>query len=638
MQKNLVKRDLLPQNKQLLIENYNKLKSELRGFWAEDIWDMSKCPIEKVELGHNKYRYIKFNCSNHYVNNEIKYAYWNKFENGNWKIKSFSHYSCPLNTINTWLNSLKLDVFSLTEISLNKLIMQLRSYLAKSNKSRHYTIKSLNKKQEPVKYKQEDINVVILRQIYKIIKNKYNSYEDKTLLEKDVWELEDLQALGCDIGGQCKRLNFKTIEQNWLITGSKKYIKFRLANHNTSVVNTELLAIKAFSNFLAKEYPDIKEIEITRQVIVNLLSYLSSLSIKVATRRLRITGIRNFLNITAREGFLKITKEQLIYNDDYPSKETSLPRFIPEEVLDQLNKNIDCLPPYIMRMTLVFQETGRRMSEIRHLPFDCLKQDGRGNFYLKHYQSKMKKEGLIPISKELVSVIKEQQESVTNEWGENQKYLFIVPKPYGKGQVISPSHYAKVLNNMAYEKNICDINGRLWRFQSHQFRHTVGTKMINMGVPIAVIMRYLGHESPEMTMIYARLHDETLRKEIEKYHASKVVNFQGEAAELGKTTLSSNDDLEWFKKNVQGRALEHGYCARPKVLGDCDIPGFDGCYNCPHWRTNKNFLPVLQDTLKRTNNVLQKAQNYGWQLQINKNIPIRNNLEKVIKSLEEDND
>lgn len=59
------------------------------------------------------------------------------------------------------------------------------------------------------------------------------------------------------------------------------------------------------------------------------------------------------------------------------------------------------------------------------------------------------------------------------------------------------------------------------------------------------------------------------------------------------------------------------------LLGDCDLPGFDGCYNYPHWRTNKNFLPIFKDTKKRTNQVLGKAQNYGWQLQINKNKPSR---------------
>jgi hypothetical protein len=142
-----------------------------------------------------------------------------------------------------------------------------------------------------------------------------------------------------------------------------------------------------------------------------------------------------------------------------------------------------------------------------------------------------------------------------------------------------------------------------------------------------------------MTQVYAHIFDETLRKEIDKYHESRVVNFQGENVKLEETILSSNDDLEWFKKNVQARALEHGYCARPKVLGDCDIPGFDGCYNCSHWRTNQNFLPILRDTLERTKKVLEKARNCGWELQVKKNEPIKHNLEQVIKSLEvEDNE
>ena len=51
-----------------------------------------------------------------------------------------------------------------------------------------------------------------------------------------------------------------------------------------------------------------------------------------------------------------------------------------------------------------------------------------------------------------------------------------------------------------------------------------------------------------------------------------------------------------------------------------------------------NFLPVLKDTLERTNNVLRKAQDCGWELQVHKNTPIKENLEKVIKSLEAGDD
>jgi hypothetical protein len=297
-------------------------------------------------------------------------------------------------------------------------------------------------------------------------------------------------------------------------------------------------------------------------------------------------------------------------------------------------------------MVILIQETGLRVGELLELPVDCLKFDAQGNPYIQYMNWKMSKEDTKPIFFELSKVIQEQQEYIGQYLDPGFQYLFCArtgrkqrqnkfePKP----EVMTDQVFIKFLKQLAQEFDIQDKSGKFWNFQTHQFRHTVGTRMVNLGVPVHIIQRYLGHESPQMTMTYAHIHDETLRKEIEKYHETRVVNFQGETAELDETILSSNDDLEWFKKNVQARALEHGYCARPKVLGNCDIPGFDGCYNCPHWRTNKNFLPVLKDTLERTNNVLRKAQSCGWQLQVNKNTPIKENLEKVIKSLEAGND
>jgi len=239
----------------------------------------------------------------------------------------------------------------------------------------------------------------------------------------------------------------------------------------------------------------------------------------------------------------------------------------------------------------------------------------------------------------LALVIQEQQRYIKSNFGENYNYLFCarLGKKYFKPvpKIMKTRSFVNFIQLLADELNICDISGKKWHFQSHQFRHTVGTRMINAGVPQHIIQRFLGHETPTMTSVYAHIHDSTLRKEIEKYHEFKVVNFQGQKVELEEENiLSSNDDLEWFKKNIQARALEHGYCARPKVLGDCDIPGFDGCYNCPHWRTNLNFLTILKDTLERTNKIIEKARNCGWELQVKKNEPIQQNLEKVIKSLE----
>jgi integrase len=51
------------------------------------------------------------------------------------------------------------------------------------------------------------------------------------------------------------------------------------------------------------------------------------------------------------------------------------------------------------------------------------------------------------------------------------------------------------------EKDIRDATGKLFRFRVHEFRHTVGTRMIRNGVKQHHVQRYLGHESPEMTMV-----------------------------------------------------------------------------------------------------------------------------------------
>jgi hypothetical protein len=281
-----------------------------------------------------------------------------------------------------------------------------------------------------------------------------------------------------------------------------------------------------------------------------------------------------------------------------------------------------------------------RIGELCQLPLNCLKDDGKGQYRVQFMRWKMKSEESLPISSELAEVIKEQQQYIRDHFQNSFDYLFCgrkscsIFRPVPK--IMTGDSFVGHLNKLTEKFNIKDNSGKRWNFQTHQFRHTVGTRMINNGVPQHIVQRYLGHESPKMTMVYAHIHDDTLRKEIEKYHDSRIVNFQGETVELEETVLSSNDDLEWFKKNVQARALEHGYCARPKVLGDCDIPGFDGCYTCPHWRTNKNFIPILEDTLERTNKVIKKARNCGWELQVKKNEPIKENLEKVIHSLEEE--
>jgi integrase/recombinase XerD len=616
-------------------EKYEYMKSQLIGYWAEDIW----CPSENPLRGKDKVigSCLRFEKCPGQTKIEIKFVCYKKVINQDWNLSTLYQKASKINRICEWLHSQHSQINSLLDKKLDEWRLSLRTYLIASNQYYgHHSFKSLSVNQMKT-YKREDDCIYKFQQFYNCL---LDFSDDRNEYDKEIWDVYKLGFEEKDTSATRYRwLDFTDLKDSWLYLPVKKFIKYKLPLIALGTCNHKLLSLKVFNKFLSLHYPAIKADEINRQVIVDYLGYLTTVyAINLHHHRL-ITDFRDFVSICFRENWANVTGNKLIYDDDLPKiKRSYKPRYIPEEVIQQIIDNLSSIKKLVyQRMFLILIECGMRINELCNLTLNCITSDNSGEFLLQYYQFKFKKYITVPISLEVVKIIQTQQEYVRNTFHDNCNILFPSERYKSKYKPISYGAFCKALKLLIYDKNIRDINGQLWIFQSHQCRHTVGFRMINNGVPQHIVQRYLGHESPTMTQVYAHIHDQTLRKEIEKYYESRVVNFQGQAVELSSTILDSNDELEWFKNNVQARALEHGYCARPRVLGDCDIPGFEGCYNCPHWRTNKNFLPILKSTLERTNNILKKAKDSGWNLQVKKNLPLKENLEKVIETLESDN-
>jgi integrase len=512
-------------------------------------------------------------------------------------------------------------------------LAKCRNYIREKKRLYSVTTYSVNKYGEAQIYECDDQRIYVLAHIYNFLKAFYDIRNE---YEKDIW---DLSKITSNHRGRERYLNFIGFKGYWLFHAVRLYIKYQLATNKAgNTCYNKLLYIRKFHEFLLERYPEITPQEVNRNVIIDYLNFIQSLNTSYIDKHHRLSYLKDFLELCHREKWLDIPSGQIIYVDDFPKNKREIkPNYIPDEIVKKIYHHIDKVSsPIYGRMFLIQMQIGCRVGDLCHLEYGCLTQTSNRQYILQYQNSKQSKWHTIPANDDLVNLIRIQQEQVRKELGSEYQYLFPSRrvKTKDKSKPVSPNAYSRAIKKLIYDNDIRDNNGKLWVFTSHQCRHTVATSMINDGVPAHIVQRYIGHESPTMTQVYAHIHDETLRREIEKYHETRVVNFQGETAELEETVLSSGNDLEWFKKTVQARALEHGYCARPKLLGDCDIPGFDGCYNCPHWRTNKNFLPVLKDTLQRTESVLNKAQNCGWELQVKKNEPVKANLEKVIKSLE----
>ncbi|WP_442942375.1 tyrosine-type recombinase/integrase [Nostoc sp.] len=459
----------------------------------------------------------------------------------------------------------------------------------------------------------------------------------ETEYKKDVWDCRNL-GISPGVGCYSYRLTFLNISQIWLREATKRYIKFTLSTLSFSSGSEKLLAIKRLSRFLAESYPNISPQELNRSVIIDFLAYLASTDLSISTRRHSIGAIRGFLEMSYQNEWLEVSR-YLIRDEDFPKIPKSLPRYIPEDVMQQLNQHLEHLPEPVMRMVLVLQECGMRISELLHLKADCLLQDKAGDWFMRYYQFKMKKEITIPISREVVQVIQEQLRYIKENL--NIKFEYVFSSNQGGGwkndfnpapELMSRGAFSRYLNKLAESCNICDTSGNIWHFLPHQFRHTVGTRMINNRVPQHIIQRYLGHESPNMTAVYAHIHDQTMKEEIARYQG-KIVNISGLVVEPNNIEADIAD-LQWFKKNIHAQALPNGSCALPTISQGC--PHANACFTCAHFRTTSEYLAEHKQQLEHTNQIIQKAEANGWVRQVEMNQKVKTNLENIISVLEVD--
>jgi integrase len=455
-------------------------------------------------------------------------------------------------------------------------------------------------------------------------------------ITEDVLTALELGLEVYDYDKRGSKLNLSKISQIWLKQEFKRFIRYK-ANHSSfATLRNYLYSIQCFSLFLSQYQLAINNIEeINRSIVIDYINHLNLTNKNTKIINDNLVHLQNFFETGFINHWFKLPP-YLIRPEDKFKRQKNLPRYIPEEVMFQLNEHLDALPEPIMRMVLVIQECGLRIGELCLLKINCLKQDSKGDWFIQFMRYKMKNEDTIPISLELAKVIQEQQNYIQELFGHTYTYLFCGRNPGGGfnpvPRVIRPESFINFLKKLADENNICDQSGKKWNFQTHQFRHTVGTRMINNGVPQHIVQRYLGHESPEMTSVYAHIHDQTLKKEIAKYHDSRVVNVAGEVVESSAPELDNDLDLHLLKKKVLAQSLPNGSCARPIVLGEC--PHANACLTCGDFRTTIEFLDQHKAQLEETEKLVKNAEEKGWKRHAEMNTKVRDNLKKIITTLE----
>lgn len=267
--------------------------------------------------------------------------------------------------------------------------------------------------------------------------------------------------------------------------------------------------------------------------------------------------------------------------------------------------------PQAARIWLLQALTGRRASEILMLDYQPLQpipgaerpieSDDPDAFVAKLRYQQTKVDGVVPtilVEQAVVNVISEQQRWLADTYPHLQpKYLFIGVKQNLAGRRPRPyASYHVSLTRIDKLHGLTDSAGNLLRFsQTHRLRHTRATELLNDGVPIHVVQRYLGHASPEMTLRYAATLAATAEAEFLKH---KKIGAHGvdiaisPADILDMTQLSARTD----------RVLPNGVCLLPP-LKSCDKG--NACLSCGHFATDVTHAGELRDQHTKTTALIE---------------------------------
>jgi integrase len=443
---------------------------------------------------------------------------------------------------------------------------------------------------------------------------------------RDVWQL---RRLGFEGG---RALRFDGIPHSWLRELTKRWIRWRISSGlGLEAATRPVRVILRFAQFLART--GVEQItEIDRPVLER---YLADLHAEMAGNQ-RLGSHIGLLNaflaaIRQHRWDNSLPAGAMFFTEDYPKRTERLPRALAEHVMTQL-ENVDNLDrwdnPTYRLVTVILMRCGLRVSDALRLPTECVVTDTDGAPYLKYFNHKMKRDALVPIDEELHDLLGQQRHRTAERWPEGTPGLFPRPTKNLDGTApISSSTYRLALYRWLDRCDIRDEHGSPVHLTPHQWRHTLGTRLINRDVPQEIVRRILDHDSPQMTAHYARLHDTTVRRH---WEAARKVNIKGETVTLDPDGPLA--EAAWAKQRL-GRvtqALPNGYCGLP-VQKTC--PHANACLTCPMFVTTPEFLPQHREHRQQIVQIITAAEARGQQRLVEMNQQVLGNLDRIITGL-----
>ena len=138
-------------------------------------------------------------------------------------------------------------------------------------------------------------------------------------------------------------------------------------------------------------------------------------------------------------------------------------------------------------------------------------------------------------------------------------------------------------------------------------------------------MQVLGHESPAMSMVYARISDPKVLRDYQAVLGPGAV-IAGPGADAVRGGKLSVGAVDWLKTNFLKTELELGHCLRLPTEGPCECEVF---LTCSRFVTTPAYAPRLRERHTLELALVADAEARGWPREIERHRCTAAQIEKL---------
>jgi integrase len=267
-------------------------------------------------------------------------------------------------------------------------------------------------------------------------------------------------------------------------------------------------AARNFLAWLGAHHPEVVSLSQLRRD-PHVLGWIAALRSRVPplapiTYILRLILLRGILNELAWTAHLP-ELAQLLRREDVPRRPHSLPRALSAEHDHLLQQELRRRNDLGSNFFLLLRHTGMRIGEAVDLSFDCLHTSGPDHWTIHVPLGKLKSERMVPV------------DSFTRDLVHRLRFFrSLDPSPPDGHLLARPAPRGMLIRQLrAYLREATAAAGIPGPIVPHQLRHTYASGMLRCGVDIPALMKLLGHNSPEMTMVYLDITLTDLQREFD---------------------------------------------------------------------------------------------------------------------------